>query len=146
MHNINYYVINIFILLIIVLSIVLNYKPERIQDIDAMKYLKENYPKTMTVYTEFMEGSYIEYMGYKCYMDPRAEVFLKVNNHKKDIYKEYIDLENRKIDYKDFLDKYKFDILFVNKNTTMYDNLEDDSYGYKLKFKDKYYKIYEKSK
>lgn len=144
-HNLIYYILNIIVLISIITLIIYNYTPNKIEDNKAIQYLKNNYTKNKSVYTEFYEGSYIEYLGFKCYIDPRAEAFLKVNNHKKDIYKEYIDLNNRRINYKKFLDTYNFDLLLVNKHNSMYKNLKEDNYKYKLVYNDKDYQLYEKA-
>ena len=83
---------------------------------DIANYLDSNndieYPK---LYTSFYDGSYLEYRGYNCYIDPRAEVFLKVNNKKEDIIVEYFDLQKGKIAYTEFLNKYNFDYLIIEK-------------------------------
>ena len=44
---------------------------------------KEN----IILYTDYDTGSYLEWKKYKVYIDPRAEVFIKRNNKRKDIFK-----------------------------------------------------------
>ena len=56
-------------------------------------YLDENASHDIKLFTGYNDGAYMEYRGYKCYIDPRAEVFLKNNNHVEDIINEYYDLE-----------------------------------------------------
>ncbi len=75
--------------------------------------LKENATSNALIYTGYDEGGYIEYQGFKCYIDPRAEVFLKSNNKQKDIFVEYYNLRTGVINYKDFLNTYNFDYLVV---------------------------------
>lgn len=88
------------------------------------------------IYINFNDGSYAEWRGYYCYIDPRAEVFLKSNNHKYDVLEEYYDLQYLLLNYKDFLDKYKFDYLVINSyEDSLYYLLNLDSYNY--------YKVYE---
>lgn len=147
LHNKNYYICNIFLFMVLLCIIISNYNPIKPGNNKAILYLKSNYSTNMTVYTEFYEGSYIEYLGYKCYIDPRAEVFLKVNNHKKDIYAEYIKLDFGHINfnYKKFLNEYNFDILFVNKKNGLYKVLKKNKYNYKLVYSDKSYQIYERA-
>ena len=82
------------------------------------------------LYTSFSDGSYAVYKGIKCSMDPRAEVFLKKNNHKFDIYKEYNDLQSGIINYEDYLKKYNFTHLLINIKDYLYNKLEKNSYNY----------------
>ena len=55
----------------------------------------------------------MEYRGYKPYLDPRGEVFLKKNNKKEDILYEWDDFNSGRIKVEEFLDKYHFDYLLV---------------------------------
>ena len=73
------------------------------------------------------EGSYYEYRGYKCYLDPRAEVFLKSNNKKEDILLEYYLLQHGIISYQDFIDKYNFDYILVSDNDVIYYQIIKDN-------------------
>ena len=77
-------------------------------------YLDNNADKNIKVYTNAYSGTYLEYRGYKCYIDNRAEVFIKRNNKKEDIYKEYYELLTDKIDYNEFITKYEFDYIMVD--------------------------------
>ena len=94
--------------------------------------LKENATSDDLIYTGYDEGGYIEYQGFKCYIDPRAEVFLKSNNKQKDIFIEYYNLRTGVINYKDFLNTYNFDYLVV----AFYENILftyiDESKNYTL--------------
>lgn len=80
---------------------------------DVVNILDKYASKDSIIYAGYNYGGYIEYFGYKCYIDPRAEVFLKANNKKDDIFLEYYNLENGKLYYKDFLNKYNFDYLII---------------------------------
>ena len=94
------------------------------------------------VYSNFADGSYLEYRGYYCYMDPRAEIFLKSNNHKEDLYKEYDDLQRLKIDYRDFLKKYQFDYMLIDKEDILYYFFNKVSLeGYEIEMKDANYML-----
>ena len=105
---------------------------------NAISFLKEyTNNKSAIVYSSFNDGGFIEYYGYKPYIDPRAEVFLKVNNHKEDIFKEYYELQHNRINSTDFLNKYRFDYLFINPQDKLYGRIytglyekiyEDDNY------------------
>ena len=103
-------------LLILMLSLTL-FRVQLDDDVDIKEfadYLDENASVNIKLFTDYNDGGYMEYRGYKCYIDPRAEVFLKNNNRKEDIFDEYYKLENNEIDINEFLNKYQFDYLLVN--------------------------------
>ena len=108
-------------------------------------YNKLDSPK---LYTTFEDGSYFEYKGFDCYVDPRAEVFLKKNNKKADILKEYFDYKKGLISPNVLLTKYDFDYLIVRKEADpfyeYFNDNKDDSY--KMIYDDKNYQIWEKEK
>lgn len=87
------------------------------------------------IYCNFNCGSYADWAGYHPYIDGRAEVYLKKVNGVEDSFKEEMDLQKGKIWYKDFLDKYDFDYLIVEKDyePAFYNNLLHDS-AYKVLF------------
>lgn len=135
--------INIFIIITIILLPALfivtpndNYIPSK----KAIEYLVNNYNiDDIGLYINFNDGSYAVYRGLKCNIDPRAEVYLKKNNHKSDIISEYYSLQKKNISYKKYLDKYKFTHLVIEENDSMYKKLKKDSYNYTLiKSFDKY--------
>ena len=96
------------------------------------------------LFTNFKDGSYLEYKGYYCYLDQREEIFLKENNHKEDIFKEYDDLTTLKSSYRDFLKKYNFDYLVLNKNDKIYYFLKYYGYeNYKVIFETDNYQLCE---
>ncbi|UWG98099.1 hypothetical protein LPY66_04660 [Dehalobacter sp. DCM] len=70
------------------------------------------------LYTGYNDGNLAEYNGIRAYLDTRAEVFIKNNNHKEDILKEYYELQTGRLHYKTFLEKYHFTHLILNKNST----------------------------
>ena len=67
------------------------------------------------VYVGYNDGGYVEFRGYKAYMDPRGGDFMKKINKKEDILQEYVDLKDGKIDLDDFLEKYDFDYILAHK-------------------------------
>lgn len=98
---------------------------------EGIDYLLENEKASdITLYTGYGEGAYPEWMGIKCYIDPRAEVFFKENNKKEDIIEEYFSLQKEHtIEVKDFLEKYKFSHLLVPEDDYLYENMDDiDNY------------------
>ena len=139
-------IIKVFIaIILIIISLIIifiprNYYPDAKEPID---YLVNNYIiSDIKLYTSFSDGSYTVYKGIKCSMDPRAEVFLKKNNHKFDIYKEYYDLQMGIIDYNEYLKKYNFTHLLINKKDYLYNKLEKNSYNYIVIKEYENYKIY----
>lgn len=81
------------------------------------------------LYCNYGECNYAEYLGIKVYIDSRAEIFLKANNHKKDVLTELYLLQNHAIYYEDFVDKYQFTHLLVKETDVLYQNLlHDDNY------------------
>jgi hypothetical protein len=97
---------------------------------------------SMRVYTGYNYGGYMEFRGFKVYIDGRAEVFLKSNNKKDDIFKEYYKLEHSRLYYKEVLNKYDFDYLLVSDDETVYYYLDYDT-DYKLIHSSSHYRIYE---
>ena len=84
-------------------------------------------PNTTKVYSSFNDGGYVEFRHYKPYIDPRAELFLKKNNQKTDLFEEFYKLQHNQLDKQVFLDKYNFDVLLISKTDTLYNamyNLE----------------------
>ena len=80
----------------------------------------------LKIYTGYGDGAYFEYHGYKPYLDPRAEVFLKKNNGKEDILEEWYGLTKGAVNIRDFLDKYDFDYIFIRGDSVILSDLEDD--------------------
>lgn len=93
----------------------------------AVDYIiAENPQSSPVIWTDFNQGGYVEFRGLKPYLDPRAEVFLKANNHQKDILQEYQDLETAAITCQDFLAQYDFDYILTRKKDLMYNYLKED--------------------
>ena len=105
-------------------------------------FLEKFNSDNMKLYTGYNYGGYMEFRGFKVYIDGRAEVFLKSNNQKDDIFKEYYKLEHGRIYYKDVLNKYDFDYLLVSDDEYIYYQLDYDA-DYKLIHSSSHYKIYE---
>ena len=78
-----------------------------------------NYP-IVFLYTNFNDGQYLEFNGFRPYIDGRAEVFLEDNNKYYDVFEEYYCLFNGGIYYKDFLDKYGFNYMILGKDMDSY--------------------------
>lgn len=105
--------------------------------------IKEKEKGEVKLYTGYNDGGYAEYMGVASYIDPRAEVFLKSNNLKEDIFMEYYELQNGTIFYKEFLDKYNFTHVIVSENDILYTYL-NYSEDYDLILSNSKYKLFKK--
>lgn len=93
--------------------------------IDADGALEKGHLK---VYTGYNDGGYLEWRGYKPYLDPRGEVFLKKNNGKEDILYEWDDLRNGTLSTASLIEKYNFDYIFSHSNHDPFYNLNDARY------------------
>lgn len=120
----------------------INISKSQIELYNYLDSIVEN-KQDLKMYTDFYNGSYAEYRGYYCYIDPRAEIFLKSNNHKEDILEEYFNLKNLEINYKDFLNKYKFDYLIIQKDEDyLHKLLLFDSCNYEIIYENENYLLY----
>lgn len=106
----------------------------------VVNYLNKNTNKDISIYTGFDDGSYISYFGYKTYIDGRAEVFLKKNNHVFDLFNEYYYFSNYGKNRDMFINKYKFDYYVVSiKDKELINYLSNnDILLYNVVYKDKY--------
>lgn len=136
-----------FVALIIgVLSLIKNitnktYNNLEIPTKDSVEYIVNNYDiSNVKVYTGFNDGAYAQFNGLRTYMDARAEVFLKANNKKEDIFLEYYNLQYTNIDCNEFLNKYNFDLLILAKD----DKLNMCLDNYTEVHKDENRSVYEK--
>lgn len=106
---------------------------------DLVSYIIKEYDSNdVILYSDYEDGGYCEYKGLKTYIDPRADVFLKSNNNKKDIFKEYYEIHDDKgsFDYEKFVKKYNFTHLIVDTDSN-FDKYLLDNKNYELKYKQK---------
>ena len=119
--------IGLFIMMASIICLNIHYEENK-SLVPILNYLNKNADKNIKLYTEYDDGGHFEYQGYKCYIDPRAEVFLKSNNKKEDIFKEYYNMKMGLIDTYKFLKKYNFDYLVVNdSNRFLFKELKSNS-------------------
>jgi hypothetical protein len=108
----------------------------------AINYLMQHENKDdMVLYTGYNDGGYAEFMGFKPYIDPRAEVFVEKNNRQKDVMKEYHDLQYGLLYYRDVLETYHFTHLLVSRDDMLATYLPHDE-DYRLIYEDDTYLIY----
>lgn len=104
---------------------------------EVFKYIRTQ-KSAVRVWCDYNTGGHAEFFGVKPYIDPRAEIYLKSNNQKEDIFSEYYWLlKNPEKNYKKVMNKYHFTHIFVR----------DDNKGifYTYVKKDKNYKKIMKS-
>lgn len=106
-------------------------------------YLDKYASKDVKLYADYNNGSYFEYSGYHPYMDSRAEIFIKKNNGKEDIFDEACKVKKGTINYKKFLQKYDFDYIIVEDDDSLYYSLKKDE-SYQVVLKEKNKKLYKK--
>ena len=146
-YSLNYYLFHGLLLLTIIFIVIINFnKPNYPKSYEFVNYLDSivDDKQKIKIYTDYYDGSYVEYRGYNCYIDPRGEIFLKIKNGE-NIFKEYKELQDNKIDYREFLNKYQFDYLLLNKDDNLY--IEINRFGisnYHLIKNDDIYSLYEK--
>ena len=83
----------------------------------------EGIPKDIILFNDVNTGPYLEFIGYKAYIDSRLEVFEKSVNKKEDILKEFYDLNNGSLSVKELQDKYNFDYWLCDKNHAPYNQI-----------------------
>ena len=93
---------------------------------EAAAIIKED-KDDVILFTGFNYGQYMEFKGFHPYIDGRAELFLKDNNHEADYLKEYYNLLAGRIDCEEFINKYGFNYLIVDKQEKhLFNYLEND--------------------
>lgn len=96
--------------------------PEPTQQKETYNYIDKHYSKERIVlFASYNDGGYAEFRGYKPYIDPRAEVFVKKMNKKADIFQEFVNISNNKgnLALGQFISKYKFTVMVVNTGTLL---------------------------
>ena len=87
--------------------------------IKAIEYLEKNKISHSTrLYTNFNPGGYVQWCGYKSFMEPRPELYFKTLNGKIDAFKDY-NKAKKTTDpekLKKFMEKYDFEWMIVNNN------------------------------
>ncbi len=112
---------------------------------EILNYLNKHASKKDILYASNIYGGYFEFNGYKSYIDTRAEIFLKKNNHKEDIFHEFYLLAYNKLSYNKFINKYNFNYLIVDKNEYLFNYLKSsNNKDYQLVFRKKKLYLFKK--
>lgn len=102
-------------------------------------------PENVTIFNRIDAGSYLEFNGYKAYIDPRVELFLKDNNGQYNYINEYFNASYGKIYYRDFIEKYGFTHLIVSDSEpAIVSGLEQDS-DFEKVYEDENYKLFRRA-
>lgn len=88
----------------------------------------------VVIYNGFNSGGYLEFRGYKAYIDARADSFIPEANHDYDYLTEYQMVKKGQIYYRDFVDRYDFTHLLIEKG-------DDDCLATALSHDDDYQQI-----
>jgi hypothetical protein len=113
--------------------------------IKCVDYLENFNKDKVALYTGYNDGAYLEFRGFKVYLDTRADVFLKTNNKKYNIMEEFTSMQSGKIYYEEVLNKYNFTHLLVP-NDDILNVYLPYSENYKIIYSSEYYKIFENIK
>lgn len=96
--------------------------------------LERNRAEDIILWTGYNSGCYAEFRGIKCYLDTRAETFIRANNRKRNIFHEYFALKSGELDYKKFFARYNFTHIFVTENDMLVYQLLSHDANYRLIF------------
>ena len=95
---------------------------------EALDAFKEIHPNTdITLYTDFNCGSYAEWCGFRCFADPRAEVFIKSINGKADILDEVWASMHNRTTAAQLQEKYNFDYWLVQDGYSLHSQIKNNS-------------------
>ncbi len=143
--NKNYILIlSLYLLIIIPLFLISPTYPQSKIENGINKLLVENNINDIKLYVDFDDGAYTEWRGIKSYIDGRAEIFLKSLNKKENIFYEFYLVNNGKINYQKFLDKYDFTHLIVKRDSYLNQYLLTMK-NYNIIYQEKNYVIYQKA-
>lgn len=95
-------------------------KDRQMAPVFAADYLDSLDSSQIVLYTEFNNGAYMEWRGYRVYIDARPELYEKKINGKEDIFEEYMTIRGNELDYKEFLEKYHFTHMIVSDREALY--------------------------
>ena len=112
--------------------------------INAMEAdIKENPVDELILFNGFNTGGYLEFKGYKTYIDPRADSFVEEANNDFDYLTEYFDVKTGNVYFKDVFDKYGFNYAIVDMKSELpiYSQISNND-GYKLVYESEDYALF----
>lgn len=138
-------------IVVVILSIVYMYKIRSEEYIDktqypvyACTYIKENLDlNKIKIFNEYNYGSYMLFNDIPVFIDSRAELYApEFNNYEYDIFTEYMNIQNFKINYKEKFKKYGITHVILNKASQLFHPINND-YNYTKIYNDDNFYIYE---
>jgi hypothetical protein len=121
-------------------SLQTNFEPK-----GAVDYLKSSVDlHSLRLYNGYNTGGYLEFSGIKTFIDSRAEIFTKRINKKADIFTDYCNVMSGRLYYSDFISKYSFTHLLVDKGRLLDNCLANDKYYIKA-YSDEYFVLYKRA-
>lgn len=112
--------------------------------VNAVEYLNTLNKDDIVLYTTFNTGNYMEFSGYKIYMDARPELFYPDITGNENILQEWYNIEySGKDNIEEFVDKYEFTHFSVVETSTMDTYLKYNE-NYECVSKDDGFLLYEK--
>lgn len=102
----------------------------------AVNFILETYEdRELNLFVGYGWGGYAEFRGLRPFIDARAEVFIKKNNHKADILHDLISVNQGTLHYSKFIQKYNLNVFLLEKDDLMVTYLSYDP-QYTLVYKD----------
>ena len=98
---------------------------------NIVDYLDKNETnKDVKIYTSYEDGGYLEWRGYKPYIDARGDVFIKSNNKKFELMDEYYKAIKNDEFTLELMEKYQFDYLVLQVDSRMNKYIKNNKYKY----------------
>lgn len=120
-----------------------DYVNEKMFPVKASDYIEENVDvDDMRIFNGFNFGPYLEYRGFKVFIDSRSEVFCKEFNDTTAL-QDWYDIMNGTVNYKDVFKKYNFTHVLLYKDEIISNYIKYDE-DYEKIYEDEYFVLYEK--
>lgn len=99
------------------------------------KDMSENGIDELRLFNGFNLGGYLEFKGYKTYIDARADSFVDIANNDFDYLTEYYDIKSGNVYFNEVFDKYNFNyaIVDIKSEKPLYTAISNND-GYTLVF------------
>ena len=111
--------------------------------VQAVAYLDQYDKNDLIVFNDFDNGPYLEFCGYKTFIDARPELFQKKINKKENLYTEYVKTIKQTINYGELIDHYQFTHIITLDTTGMSVYMQGNT-QYKKVVEGNGYVLYEK--
>lgn len=110
---------------------------------DLVRYMDKNLNKyKVKLYNNGIYGGYLEYCGYRPFIDSRWEVFSKAMNGKNEILRDYVNCQTGAVYYQEIMNKYHVTHVLAMSDSFLKLALEKDK-KYRKLFNDKNFSLFE---